>query len=375
MTLRWLEGGQSCQVTAIFARLYATLAGTVGSTALDQRGRTVFSSGSLVLTTPALVGAVANTWICGFRTNMVSGILDAAPTARPGIMFKNSVGEQIRIEAVDTTATNKPGSGKFKLRVMRGATLLATTVEEFSQNNSVNNWTYFEWKVTVNTTTNGSFSLKWHTHKSRNNTATWDAAATGINTANQGTAGADRAVLSWDTGGTDLIAVTDIYICDSAGAVNNDFLGELLIESVKPDGTGTTNQWVLAGGAATVEDAIDEPNGTQSVGEDDKGITSDIVGQITLATMSNLVTLTSVTIVGIQTRLYGRMDTGGTRDVEFFYRKTTGSPAEVGSGVLLQPNSGTMIGKADTRETDPNTSAAWVIADINAMQIGVKLAA
>jgi hypothetical protein len=374
MTLRHLEGGQGCANATIFSRLYAVTAGSIGATAVDAWGRTVFNSTNLVLTTFALRGSVTNTWVAGFRTNMVSGTLDASPTARPGIMFKDGVGEQIRIEAVDVSET-KPGGGRFRLRVMRGATELARTVETFNQTNSINNWTYFEWKVTINTTTNGSFSLKWHTRKSRNNTATWDAANTGINTANQGTAGADRAVLSWDTGGSDQISITDIYLLDSAGSVNNDFLGELFIEGLKPDGTGSTNQWALAGGATTVEDAIDEGQTVQSVAEDDKGCTSDVVGQITLATMGNLSLITQTTIVGVQVRMYGRMDTGGVRDVEFFYRKTTGSPAQVGSGVLLALNSSSMEGMQDTLENDPNTGVPWVIADINAMQLGFKLSA
>jgi len=372
MALRWLEGGQGCQNTTIFSRLYATVAGAVGSTLTDQFGRTVFDAATLVLTTGALAGAVQNTWVCGFRFNVTSGILDSSPSARPGVMLKNSVGEQVRIEAVDTTGT-KPGGQKFKLRVMRGATELARTVEEFSQTASVNNWTYFEWKVTVNTSTNGSFSLKYHTHKSRNNTATWDAANTGVNTANQGTAGADRAVLSWDTGGTDRVSMTDIYLLDSSGSVNNDFLGEIYIEALDPDGNGTTTQWSLAGGAASLEDAINEAASIQSVAEDDKGVTSDVTGQIELATMSDLVLITNTTIVGIQVRMYGKMDTTGSRNIEFFYRKTTGSPAQVGSGKLLALSSTAFAGAADTLEQDPNTSAAWTIANINAMQLGFEL--
>lgn len=372
MTLRWLEGGQACQNTTIFTRLYATVSGAVGSTPNDQFGRSVVSCGNLILTTAALVGAVTNTWVVGFRFNMTSGTLDTSPSQRPGMMFRDGVGEQLRIEAVDTSST-APGNAKFKLRVMRGATELARTVQEFSQTNSVNNWTYFEWTVTINTTTNGSFSLRWHTHKSKNNTATWDAANTGINTANQGTAGADRIRISWDTGGTDQLVLSDIYVLDSAGSVNNAFLGEIYIEALKPDGDGTTLDWALAGGAASLEDAINEPANIQSIGEDDKGVTSDTVADIELATMSNLSLITNATVVGIQTRIYGKMDTTGNRDIEFYYRKTTGTPAQTGTGVLLALNSTSFEGAADTRETDPNTAAAWVIADINAMQLGFQL--
>jgi hypothetical protein len=372
MTLRWLEGGLGCQNEVIFGRLYASVTGTIAAAVADHFGRNVFSSGSLILTTPALVSPVANVWVTGFRFNMVSGTLDASPSAFPGIMFKNSVGEQIRIEAVNTSST-APGNVKFKLRVMRGATELARTVEEFSQTLSIANWTYFEWKVTINTGTGGSFSLKYHTHKVRDLTATWDAANSSINTANQGTAGADRAAISWATGGVDRLSLTDIYILDSAGAKNNDMIGEIYMENINPAGNGNTLQWILAGGATSIEDALNEGAAVQTVAEDDKGITSDVIGNISLATMSDLVKILNTTIVGVQTRLYGKMDTGGTRNVQFFYRKTTGTPAQIGSGKMLVLSSTSFAGAADTLENDPNTGVTWVIADINAVQMGVEL--
>jgi hypothetical protein len=375
MALRWLEAIQGCQNIAIFGRLYTNTAGGVGVSYTDMFGRTQFDSSDLTLRTPSLVGSVENTWIIGFGFQIRSGSMGAAPSAFPHVGLRNSAGDQIRLEMVDASDT-KPGGSYYKLRVMRGATELARTVERFSGALIDTRRTYFEFKVVVRTGTNGSFSLRYHTHKDGTgfSTATWSAANTGINTANQGTDGADRLTISWTSGNaTNRMAFTDLYVCDNTGAKNNDFLGVLYMEALDPASNGNELDWVLAGSATTIEDALNEGATVQSVAEDDKRITSDTVGDISLVAMSNLsAAILTTTIVGMQVRLYGQMDTTGSRDVQFFYRKTTGTPAQVGTAIL-DLDSTMLVGEADIQENDPNTATNWVIADINGIELGVEL--
>jgi hypothetical protein len=374
MALRWLEAGQGCQNGTIFARLYPTASGVVGATFTDEYGRTSMDSSNLVLRTPALVGSVANTWIVGFGFQVTNGILDTSPSAFPFISFRDSTGAQCRLEVIDASDT-KPGGVYYKLRVMRGATELARTNERFDASIQADRRTYFEFKVVVRTGTNGSFSLRYFTFKSRttSTTATWSAANTGINTANNGTDGADRTEFSWATGSSDRVALTDIYVCDNSGAKNNDFLGKLYMEALDPQGNGNSQQWALAGSAASLEDALNETASTQSTGEDDKRITSDTVGEISLVTMTNLSSLFGTsTIIGMQVRLYGKMETTGTRDVQLTYRKTTGSPVQIGTNIL-DLDTTSIVGEADTQENDPNTSTDWVLADINGLELGAEL--
>lgn len=375
MALRWLEASQGCRHATIFARLYATVSGAVGSEYTDQFGRTQFDSSNLLLRTGPIVGSVQNTWVVGFGFQLTQATtLDTSPSAFPHVGLRNSAGEQLRIEAVDASET-KPGGIYYKLRVMRGATELARTVQRFNGASQDTARTYFEFKATVRTSTNGSFSLRYHTLKGGATafTATWDAANTGVNTANQGSDGADRHEFAWTTGSADTVAFTDIYVLDSTGAKNNDFIGVVYMEAMKPDGTGTTNNWVLAGGAADVQDALEEAAATQSTLEDDRRVTSDDIGDITLATMSNLSSKFGTTaIVGMQVRLYGKMETTGSRDVQFFYRKTTGTPAQVGTSIL-DLDSTSIVGEADTQEDDPNTAATFVLADIQGIQLGFEL--
>lgn len=374
MTLRWLEGFQATQNEVILGRCYTNLTGVSSTTYTDEYGRTQFSSFDMSLRTPAVVGSVGNTWFIGFGFLMQAGQLDTSPSASPGIQLRTSAGEQLRLEMIDASDT-KPGGLYYKIRVMRGVTTLATTVERFEANIITSRRIYFEFKAVVRTGTNGSFELKYHTFKTGStiNTATWSAANTGINTANQGSDGADRFVIDFRTGASaDHTSFTDLYICDDAGAKNNTYLGVLYIEGIKPQGNGSTLSWALAGTAANIEDAWDEGVNTQSTLEDDKRVTSSTIGQISLATMSDLSALMTTTIVGMQVKLYGKMETTGTRDVKFFYRKTTGSPAQIGT-TILDLDTTTIVGEADTQENDPNTGTTWVLADINGIQLGASL--
>jgi len=379
--LRWIEAFQGCRHATIFSRLYAVVSGAVGATFTDEYGRTVLYSANLKLRTSSLVGSPTNTWVCGFGFQLInSAVLNTSPTAAPYVGLRVSGGEQLRIEAVDASDSGKPGGTYYKLRVMRGATELARTVQRFNgATGTLDQYrTYFQFKATVRTGTNGSFELKYTTLKDHGtiSTATWDAAATGINTANQGSDGVDRVEISFDTGdASDNVAITDFYALDTSGSVNNDYLGMIYCEAMKPDGTGSTMSWTLAGTATDIEDALDEPADTQSTSEDDKRITSSTVGQVALATMSNLSSKFGTTpIVGVQVRVYGKMDSTGTRTVDFYYRKTTGTPAETSGGNQVFSTTA-YTGAAETRETDPNTGAAWVLADLQGQQMGVKLSA
>ncbi len=371
--LRWLEAFQGARNVTLFGRLYSGVTGTVGNTFTDEFGRTQFGSTSLVLNSPAIVGSVQNTWYVGFGFQVSLNSLATSQSNFPFIRLLNSVGEQLRLEVISDNP-GKPGGFYYKLRVMRGATELARTNERFAGTVSAARRTYFDFNAVVRTSTNGSFTLQYTTFKGGTQTATWDAANTGINTANQGTDGADRFGVSYVTGDTAQVAFSDIYLCDSTGSKNNSELGPLYTEAIKPDGNGSTLNWVLAGSAASIEDALDEAVGTQSTTEDDKRLTSDTVGDISLATMGNLTALipAAATIVGMQVDLYGKMETVGTRDVQFFYRKTTGTPAQVGTGIL-DLDSTTIVAEADVQENDPNTTTDWVLADINGIQLGVEL--
>ena len=374
MALRHLEGFEGQRNVAIFARLYATATGSISNETGYRGSRNAIGSTNLLLRTVDLLDGAAdeNVWISGWamRLNTTTG-LDPAATVSPYLSFRSAAGEQLRVEFVAANEA-KPGGNRYRLRVMRGATTLASSNETFDGTLADSAWTYIEFKATIRTGTNGSFSAQYSTRTKLPVAITWDAANTGINTANQGADGADRWELSLTQNPASNISVDDIYVCDGTGSVNNDILDPIAIEAIDVSGNGDTVQWDLQGSAASLEDAWNETAITQTPDEDDKRVNTKDVGEIELAALADLAFILNVPVIGVQTRLTGKMEATGTRDVQFFYRKTTGTPAQVGTRIVTFADT-TLVTHADTRETDPNTAAAWVIADINGLQVGAEL--
>lgn len=384
MALRWLEGGDGACTPGMLARVYevssfsglatATL-GTAGS-GWRSVGRSK-AHASMKLRTPELVASPENEWILGwaFRVGGNTLGLAASPSEHPHVALFKGTDQQLRVEFIADNPT-KPFGVYYKLRLMRGATQIAVSDQAWSAIGSAwspnNQWVYFEMKAAVHPSA-GSVEIIYHDRYFKNQTVTWTAAVTSINTADEGTAGADRVQLSWNTGDSfRSVVFDDLYVCDSTGSINNDFVGEIVIEKLSINGVGDTNQWVLAGGASSLTDAWEEGANTFSSAEDDERVTSETVGQISLAALTDPVGIRNVPILGIQTRVYASMDTSGTRDIQIMYRKTTGTPAQTGGGVHTLAST-SIAGFASTQELDPNTSAAWVVADIDGLQVGVEL--
>jgi len=375
MALRHLEGFEGQREVTILSRLYATATGTITTETGYRGSRSAVGSDNLLLRTVDLLDGAAdeNVWIVGWAMRLNTSVgLSSGATTFPYLSFRSAAGEQLRVEFIAANES-KPGGNRYRLRVMRGATTLASSVETFDAQLTDLAWTYLEFKATIRTSTNGSFSAQFGTRRASAMPITWSAANTGINTANQGADGADRIELSLTQAAVAAaIAVDDIYVCDGSGSVNNDFLGPISIEAIDVSGNGTTVQWTVQGGAASLEDAWNEAATIQTADEDDKRVNAKDVGFIELATLANPVDDRNTPIIGTQMRITGKMEATGTRDVQFFYRKTTGSPAQVGTKIVTFSNT-TLITHADTLEEDPNTAAPWVLADVDGLQIGVEL--
>jgi len=374
MALKWLEGFDASINTTHLARTYNTMTGTITQAAgASETGGVAITSDDALFTTKPF-SSVENTWIIGlaFRSHDDDKINN--PDI-PYVAMRNGDGEQIRFEFFEELKS-KPGGNLYRIRVMRGAVELATSVEGFFiADNSPSLWVFFEFKVTIDNAT-GEFSGQYQfTQKPSISDVpialTWDAANTGVDTQNQATTGADRFSLSMITGNSVTeVAVDDIYVCDSTGTKNNDFIGKILIEEQKPLAAGATDEWVLAD-AATLNEAWDE---TISEADDDPRVTSQVPTDITLATVDPLVALIApgTTIIGVRHDIVARMETTGDLDIAHFFRKTTGTPAETDAGTALNVDSTTYEASAAVLEDDPNTLTDWDIADLNSYQYGVR---
>jgi hypothetical protein len=304
-------------------------------------------------------------------------------TTAPYVALHNTDGEQLRIEVYEyTPASSKPGGLYYGWRVMRGAVEIAKTVEVFALDTDDRAWIHFEFKVTIDNAT-GSIEGRFRRYKTAANptggfeTFTWDASVTNVDTQNQTSTGADSFSLSFNTGtASDTCAFDNVYVMDSTGAKNNDFLGRCFITPMKittvGGGDGDTTDWTLAT-ATDTEDAWQETN---TAVEDDDRLTSDTIGQIHLAQMGGVSGvmdfMDQASIIGVRMDLHARMETTGDLDIGFMWRKTTGTPAQVEFGTALNVDSTTMEAAAVIAEDDPNTLTDWVLADLQSYQLGAK---
>lgn len=156
--------------------------------------------------------------------------------------------------------------------------------------------------------------------------------------------------------------IDDVYVCNGLGTRNNDYLGDIRIETLFANGAGYSTQWAPVGAANNYQ-CIDEttPN------DDTDYVATSGAAYIDSYTFADLIS-TSGTIMGIQSCLRARKDDAGSRTVQPLYRPTSttysGTIASLGNSYLYY---------MDIQEVNPETTAAWTISEINGSEFGVKL--
>jgi len=158
------------------------------------------------------------------------------------------------------------------------------------------------------------------------------------------------------------VLIDDVYICDSAGSINNDFLGDVGVRRLDPSADGTTNQFTpLGGGSNYVEVDEDDPDGDATYNE------SSTIGHKDLYAFENSPSAPT-TINALQVVSTGKSDDGGAKGGRNRIRSSTAE--EPGDTYALIS---TYVPYQSIHETDPNTAAAWTEAGINAAEIGVEV--
>lgn len=156
----------------------------------------------------------------------------------------------------------------------------------------------------------------------------------------------------------------DFYLLDTTGSNNNDFLGPIHIESIRPNAAGTDSEWSVLTGPSNYQD-VDEttPDGDTSY------VFTDVVGErdsynfpslgISTGTIKNVVINQSAKKTGV-----------GTRTINVAVQ-STGSYT---SGTALSVPGAAYRYLRFTIPQDPNTSAEWTVSDFNAAEFGPHLA-
>ena len=359
MAILWTEGFEARMHSDYQLRLYDVRIGGITTGLAGRKHGQCIRAAAGTFTPPApLLAADENTWICQFAIRKD----DDEDLTGDGAQFviSDSVGEQVSVVQVDSGEAN----GSFKMEIRRGATVLATS-PSYGWSANVKGWHVFQFKVLIDPTV-GTFDLK---HWDYYNNATTPLTGTGANTANQGTAGGDRASFGFGSAGRNQ-RMDDVVIMDGTGSVNNNLTSlPIIMHGALPNGEGTVQDWLASLGGthfSEVDDVATSPGGTDKV-------TSSTVSDIEMFDMTafGLIAPTSTpTIHGVMPYIEGNMENSGTRTMR----------ARVRNGVTEANGADDMVFSTTAKvafheimETNPVTAVAWTLADLNSDEFGFQL--
>ena len=218
------------------------------------------------------------------------------------------------------------------------------------------NWYFIEFKATIDNAA-GAIEV-------RVNGATVISAA-GIDTQASGAPAAVTEIKFDSLGGQVNYLVEDLYALDSTGgAPNNDFLGDVRVEYLRPTAPGANQAWVVVG-VPTHWQAVDDGD---SPDDDVTYITTAAAGATDTQEYSNT-GLPSGTIFGLQIDLYVRKTDSGLRSVAPIVRHGGVDFA----GTPQNPSFASYTYLMQLYMTNPGTAAPWTIADVNAAEYGIRV--
>lgn|SRR5262245_57598354 len=214
-------------------------------------------------------------------------------------------------------------------------------------------WYYVELKATINDTT-GTAIARINGQEIINFTG---------DTRNAGTAQVDTWTFTHPASGSGQQDwVDDLYYLDTNGAAPyNDFLGDVKVETLVPNGSGFYTQFTPSTGSNW--QCVDEL----------PAVTTDYVGSATIGNRdtyahTDLVT-TSATILALQPMATALASDAGGANIKAIARNPSGT-IRAGTSSPLSATATLVMGGVQTVDPD---NAAWTVASINAAEFGVEV--
>jgi hypothetical protein len=340
--LRFIDGFDHYATADLRASLKWSCTGTptIGATSGRRGTGAVNIPGGAIYLTKTLGNQA--TWIVGFA-----------------LYFTSMSYATVLLSFIDGTTTQCSfgidSNGHLVFYRGNGATVLATSTNTLS----INTWNYIELKVTISNAV-GAFEARV------DGSSTGWLSASSVDTCSNSNEYASLIRV----GGISALASTfyldDIYICDSTGSANNNFLGDCRVDVRLPNGNGNSSQFTNSDGNSTnnyqyQDDAT--PDGDTTYVQD------SVVGHEDTYPIPAL-THTPLAIFGVQPCVVAKKDDEGSRSVATVVR--SGGTDYAGA---TQPLSTSYVGYTDIRETDPATGVAWTKSGVDSIEVGLKVAA
>jgi hypothetical protein len=169
-------------------------------------------------------------------------------------------------------------------------------------------------------------------------------------------------MIEWQAynGGGIHVWVDDLYIANDQGTINNDFLGDSRVYTLSPTGAGANTGWTPS--TAPNWDCVNELPASStdyvfagSAGLRDTYACADLPGS-------------PAAVFGVNAVAIAKKTDAANRTVKTVIRRGSTDYVDT-TGLALSTADNVAVG---LRETDPSTSAAWTVANVNAMEIGVE---
>ncbi len=154
----------------------------------------------------------------------------------------------------------------------------------------------------------------------------------------------------------------DLYFLDSTGATCNNFLGQMRIETLSPDGAGDSTEFTPDSGSnyARVNGVIADDD--TSYVETNQSNYKDLYTYASLAGISN-------GIVGVVVNTMCKQSDAASFDLKTLC--STGATESADAGQPVQ--SFTYLNKRRILELDPDTESGWTVEGVNGAQFGFQL--
>ncbi len=275
-------------------------------------------------------------------------VLTANDTVIIGVAFQirtNNVTDILSLYDGSTEGVNVTFfSNTFTIR--RGVTTLGTG----SFNIGLFKWYWLELKVKCNGAT-GTYDLRIG--------ETSIASDTGLNTKAGANNFHDKVLFG--NSASDFYRIDDLYICDASGASNNDFLGNVKVTDLRPDGAGNTTEFTPLAGANYL--SVDE----QLIDKDTTYVESSTSTNKDTYTYDNI---TATNIKGIEIITCCRESDASAFSL-INVTRSGGTDYDSSSQAIGGTD---YVFRSNVIEQDPNTAAAWTDTNLNAAEFGIKVA-
>jgi len=160
--------------------------------------------------------------------------------------------------------------------------------------------------------------------------------------------------------------VDDFYFLDGSGdAPHNDFLGDIRVDISRVDGAGSHTEFTPSAGSNY--ENVDEEPGPDSDTTYNDGDTTDDEDSYAL---EDLPAPSGTTIYGVKSQITVRKTDAGARRCKIITR--SGGSDYLGDEETLSDSYQTFT---TLYEDNPDDSAAWEDADVNGMEVGIKVTA